>query len=68
MEVLIIGVNARSFNSVIISAASASSGSNILVIIRSLKPYVNYTFNGNEKYVNSDWILPKESSTVVIIK
>jgi hypothetical protein len=40
----------------------------ILVIIRSFKPYVNYILNGNEKYVNSGWILPKESSTIAVIK
>jgi hypothetical protein len=53
-EVVIIGVNARPFNPVIISAASAASnGSNNTSNNKVTSLNVNYILNEKRNYVNS---------------
>ena len=46
----IIGVNGRAFNSIVIDSAGNT---------KLMSPNANYTVNGDEKYINSGFLLPK---------
>jgi len=48
----LIAINARTFNPVAIDSEGA---------VQFMNPNANYTMTGEEKYVNSGWILPKGS-------